>query len=259
MKAGGQNPPRPEFGVLLVPAGAYMMLLSLLHCRLQSPVLLGLQLPVVAVLHWTRAEHLQRCLLDWYSEMEVSFSTADWILSLGVGVEIPRMGEKAFVENLAYNAEQGVIISWGRQGQNPRSEAEVRQIFSLHGFILDELVTSYLRLFSGLAHAPERDDLLVLRKATRSASERGLVALELIDEWGFDRCAAAGVEMQHGLQGKASQYGPLGHGRMWVSGNCVGRFRAGRSGEMVLCISHSKRFRECDLPGLEPGFEQLSG
>ncbi|CAK9080210.1 unnamed protein product, partial [Durusdinium trenchii] len=194
-----------------------------------------------------------------YSEMEVSFSTADWILSLGVGVEIPRMGEKAFVENLAYNAEQGVIISWGRQGQNPRSEAEVRQIFSLHGFILDELVTSYLRLFSGLAHAPERDDLLVLRKATRSASERGLVALELIDEWGFDRCAAAGVEMQHGLQGKASQYGPLGHGRMWVSGNCVGRFRAGRSGEMVLCISHSKRFRECDLPGLEPGFEQLSG
>ena len=26
--------------------------------------------------------------------MEVSFSTADWVVSLGAGVEIPRMGEK---------------------------------------------------------------------------------------------------------------------------------------------------------------------
>ena len=29
-----------------------------------------------------------------YAEMEVSFSSADWVVSLGVGVEIPRMGEK---------------------------------------------------------------------------------------------------------------------------------------------------------------------
>ena len=26
--------------------------------------------------------------------MEVSFSSADWVISLGVGVEIPRMGER---------------------------------------------------------------------------------------------------------------------------------------------------------------------
>jgi len=29
-----------------------------------------------------------------YAEMEVSFSIADWVVSLGVGAEIPRMGEK---------------------------------------------------------------------------------------------------------------------------------------------------------------------
>lgn len=34
------------------------------------------------------------CLKARYAEMEVSFSTADWVVSLGAGVEIPRMGEK---------------------------------------------------------------------------------------------------------------------------------------------------------------------
>ena len=34
------------------------------------------------------------CFFVRYAEMEVSFSTADWVVSLGVGVEIPRMGEK---------------------------------------------------------------------------------------------------------------------------------------------------------------------
>lgn len=187
-----------------------------------------------------------------YAEMEVSFSIADWVVSLGVGAEIPRMGEKVFVANLVRHAEQGVIIRWGSQGQNPRSVEEVLKIFQDHGFELDEAATSSLKFFSGLVHAPERDDLLVLRRLSadlQDSTPQSDADLQLIDEWGGDRCSFAG-ELQHGLQGARSQYGPLGPGRMWVSGNCVGLFRAGNSGEPVLCSSQHKKFQECTLPGL---------
>ena len=46
-----------------------------------------------------------------YAEMEVSFSTADWVVSLGVGAEIPRMGEK-LGRNLLVFPKIGVSPKW---------------------------------------------------------------------------------------------------------------------------------------------------
>ncbi|CAJ1336199.1 unnamed protein product [Effrenium voratum] len=182
-----------------------------------------------------------------HAEMEPQFSSGDWILSLGLGSEVPRMGEKVLVKNLARNAEQGVILSWG-QGRNKRSQAEVLELFEAYGYQLDAAASDSLRLFSGLLHAPEREDLLVLRKR-QTQQQAGAQDVELIDEWGGLRCHEATAKMQHGLQGKTSQFGPLGHGRMWTSGGCVGRFRAGAHGKVILCSSQFKKFMECSLPG----------
>eukprot|EP00439_Symbiodinium_sp_Y106_P033354 s4116_g3.t23 len=169
-----------------------------------------------------------------YSSMQVQFSTADWVISLGLLVDVPRMRENVVLENIVKHAEEGVIISWGTKGRNLRSRNEVLQLFRSRGFVPDERLRDALQLFSGLAHAPEREDLQVFRRAQAKSSHPD-APLELIDEWGGLECQEAGAELRNGLQGhEKSQYGPLGRGRMWVSGHCAGLFRAG-GGQATVC------------------------
>ncbi|CAE7822693.1 hypothetical protein AK812_SmicGene15013 [Symbiodinium microadriaticum] len=182
-----------------------------------------------------------------YSLMQVQFSTADWVISLGLGVEVPRMRENVVLENIVKHAEEGVIVSWGTKGRNLRSRNEVLQLFRSRGFVPDDRLKDTLQLFSGLAHAPEREDLHVFRRA-RAKTSYPDAPLELIDEWGGLECQEAGAQLRNGLQGhEKSQYGPLGQGRMWVSGHCAGLFRAGGGQATVCAGGGSKKWRECIL------------
>lgn len=157
-------------------------------------------------------------LLDWSAKTHVKFSTADWALSLGLGAQVPRWGEAAVVANIARHAKEGAVVSWGQSGRNLRSPSEVVELFAPFGFVLDEALTQDLRMFAGLVHGGSRDDLVVLRN--RFSIIAGGAAVEMAEIWGDkNTCQLSTVA-------SGNNYGPLGPGRVWVSGSCKGRFRA---------------------------------
>ena len=76
---------------------------------------------------------------------------ADWVLSLEVAEHIPRSHEAAFVSNVVRNARCGVLLSWGKPGQegaghvNLREPAYVSELMGKESFAEDASLTQQLR------------------------------------------------------------------------------------------------------------------
>lgn len=75
----------------------------------------------------------------------------DWVVSLEVGEHIPQEFENQFLENICYNAKQGVILSWfpdkghGIGHVNEQSNAYVIKRMEERGFSHNDILRDHLR------------------------------------------------------------------------------------------------------------------
>ncbi len=95
--------------------------------------------------------------------------TYDWVVSLNVGQFIPKQYEDTFVDNVVKAAGVGVIMHWGhwRDNQhipNPKDGMSVLEMFSKHGFTLDDDASDYLVSKSTFTWLFAFDGLFVLWK-----------------------------------------------------------------------------------------------
>eukprot|EP00439_Symbiodinium_sp_Y106_P055583 s2152_g7.t1 len=202
-------------------------------------------------------------LLQKLGVLTVSFGSADWVLSLGVGQFIPRSKELTFLMNLVRHAEFGIVMLWGRAGPNPRSAEEVKQLFSPLGFFPDEAAARELRLFAGLAYGGPKAELLVLRR--RSGTWSALDPWQREDVYNAEGSGEPAVLVGHHAylvqyRGKHAvhcavheTYGLVRPGLLWVNGGCGGLFRVWRTNNVrelpgAWCINADHRYKECLIP-----------
>ena len=206
---------------------------------------------------------LPHSLLENLGVLTVSFGSADWVLSLGVGQFIPRSKEPTFLMNLVRHAELGIVILWGGSGPNPRSAKEVRQLFQPLGFRPDKGAARELRLFAGLAYGGQKDELLVLRR--RAGTWAALDPWSREDVHNADGSGEPAALVGHHaylVQYRGKQavhcavhetYGLVRPGLLWVTGGCGGLFRVWRTNNAqelpgAFCINADHRYKECIIP-----------
>jgi len=90
---------------------------------------------------------------DLSVRQEARIVRSDYAMSLEVAEHIPKKYQDKFVANLDLANRHGLVISWSRWGSkasghghvNPRSPAEVREIFRVKGYYEDTKASSALR------------------------------------------------------------------------------------------------------------------
>jgi SAM-dependent methyltransferase len=98
------------------------------------------------------------------------FKPAQWVLCLEVGEHVPRGLEEPFLDNIAFHALYGVVISWAVRGQggrghiNTHTPEEVENLFLARPrcFAKNALCTSRLREAASFSYF--KRNLLVLNR-----------------------------------------------------------------------------------------------